>query len=246
MNDMTIAGMGHNHPPGPHIPEALLGKVQDHTDAAGAWLDMREITSDEMSEKATDFMSGARGVWSELEAERKAQKKPYDDAGKAVQDLFTPLQAKVKTAGEKVGAMQTRWLKVKRDREEAARIQREAEARAAQQEADRLAREAEARNDISGMIDAEAAVREAAKEVKAAATPVKAQAGSATGAGRTVSLRTYWFADVENINHAFVAFRDHPEVRELLERLATAAVRAQQGEKVAPQGFKLRKEEKAA
>lgn len=246
MNDMTMAGIGHNTPPGPIVPEAIITKVEDFTDAAGAWLDLSEIATKEQAEKATDFLNGARKTFKEIEAARKAAKKPHDDAARAVQEAFKPLLAKVELAANKVGDMQTKWLRAERDREEAERLQREADAKRVAEEAERKGREAEARNDIDGMVEADAAAQEAEKAAKSAAKPVSARASSATGAGRTVSLRTTWFADVENINHAFVVYRDRPEVREMLERLATADVRAQQGEKTAPQGFKLRKEEKAA
>jgi len=247
MNDMSpIAGIGHNMAPAPIIPDTIRAKVQDFTDGAGAWLDLKELTSNEQAEKATDFVNGARAVWKAVDEARKAAKKPHDDAGKAVQEAFKPLLTKLELAAKKVGELQTAWLRAERDRAEALRRQQEAEADRAAEEAARRAREAEARNDIDGMVEAEAAALRAEKDAKAASKPVAAWAGSATGAGRTVSLRTTWFAEVVNINHAFVAYRDRPEVRELLERLATADVRAQQGEKIAPQGFTLRKQEKAA
>lgn len=247
MNDMSpMAGIGHNIPPGPIIPDTIRAKVQDFTDGAGAWLDLKAITSTEQAEKATDFVNGASAVWKAVDEARKAAKKPHDDAGKAVQEAFKPLLTKLELAAKKVGELQTAWLRAERDREEALRREQEAKAQRDAEEAARRAREAEARNDIDGMVEAEAAALRAEKDAKTASKPVAARAGSATGAGRTVSLRTTWFAEVVNINHAFVAYRDRPEVRELLERLATADVRAQQGEKTAPQGFTLRKQEKAA
>ncbi|WP_333826890.1 hypothetical protein [Pararhodobacter sp.] len=237
----------HNNPPGPVVPETLIAKVQDHTDAAGAWLDLKAITDKDQAEKATDFVTGARKVWADLEAERKAQKKPHDDAGKAVQDLFTPLLAKVKAATDKVLDLQSKWMQAERDREEALRKEREAEAKRVADEAEKRAQEAEARNDISGMIDAQGQAKAAAKEVKAAAAPVKAQSGSSTGAGRTVSLRTYYSCVVDKRGPALSHYRDHPEVLELIERLANAEVRAQPKDaKSAPPGFRLIKEEKAA
>lgn len=237
----------HNNPPGPVVPATLIAKVQDHTDAAGAWLDLKAIESKEQAEKATDFVAGARKVWKELEAERKTQKKPHDDAGQAVQDLFTPLLAKIDTSAKKVLALQSEWLKAEKKREDDERKEREATAQRIADEAAQRAREAEARNDISGMIDAEAESKAAAKAVKAASAPVKAQSGSATGGGRTVSLRTTYYCVVEKRGPALAHYRDHPEVTALIERLATADVRAQpKDQKTAPPGFRLVKEEKAA
>lgn len=246
MNDMTaIAGLGHNQPPGPFLPENLAAKIADFSDAAGAWLDLKAFANEEQSQKAADFIKGGKEVEKLVDAERKTQKQPHDVAAKAVQDFFAPKISTIKIAHERVSMMQTKWLQSERERKERERKEQEAAARAAEAEIERQRLAAEARNDVAGMAEAEVAAKAAAKEVKAAAKPIAARATSATGAGRSMGLRTYWFAEVQNINHAFVAYRDNPEVRQLLERLATADVRAQQGEKVAPQGFTIRKEEKA-
>lgn len=249
MNDMTHAGIGHNGPPAasiPAVPAEMLEKVQNFSVTAGEWLDLKEIDNEARAVRCTDFLSGAKGLLSLIDDERKRQKKPHDDAAKAVQDAFRKSIDTVDFAIKRVGLIQTAWLKVEKARAEERKRQEKRDADEKARQADRAAREAEARNDVAGIAAAQAAQKDAAKEVKAAAAPVKAQAGSATGAGRTISLRTTWFADVQNINHAFVAYREHPEVRALLERLATADVRSQGGEKTAPQGFTLRKEEKAA
>lgn len=243
MNDMS-PGIGHNS--APIIPDAIFDKVRDFTDAAGAWLDLKEIDSQERSEKATDFVAGARSVFKEVDEARKAAKKPHDDAAQAVQDAFKPLLDKIGKAGEVVKALQADWLKREKAREEAERREREAAARAAEEAAARDLAEAQARNDVSGMVDAEAAHKAAAKDAKAAAKPVKAQAGSATGGARTMSLRTTYRCEVESRGPALATYRDHPEVIALIERLATAEVRSQRGEKVAPNGFKLITEETAA
>ena len=247
MNDMfSPAGMGHNNPPGPFVPEDLLAKVADFSEAAGIWLDLRDIEDNDQAERCTDFLGGAKALFKLIDDARKEQKKPHDDAAKAVQDVFRKPLETVDFAVKRVGQLQTRWLQAERAREAARKIEEQAAARKALAEAERIAAAADARNDVAGMIEAEAARKEAAKAAKAAEKPATARAGSATGAGRTISLRTTYRCEVENINHAFVALRDHPEVKEVLERLATAAVRAQQGDKVAPNGFKLIKEEKAA
>lgn len=246
MNDMTPPGIGHNKPPGPYVPPELLAKVEDFSVTSGAWLDIKQIADASQAEKCTDFLGGAKALFKMVDDARKEQKKPHDDAAKAVQDVFRKPLDTIDFAIKRVGQLQTAWLKAERDREDARKREEQAAARRAQAEADRLAREAEARNDVAGMADAEAARKAAEKAAKAAEKPVSARAGSATGGARTISLRRTYRCEVENINHAFIAYRDRPEVRELLERLASADVRAQQGEKAAPQGFKIIIEETAA
>lgn len=245
-DESELPGIGHNNPPGPYVPDGLMAKLADFMDAAGAWLDLKEIDSEERAARATDFVRGAREVHDEIDMERKRQKRPHDEAGAAVQKMFTPLMERVKTAQERVARMQAGWLAAERDRKLEQQRRAQAEARAKAEEAARLAAQAEARNDIAGIVDAEAAKAAAEKAEREAARVQTAKAGSATGGGRAMALRTTWFAEVANISVAFLRYRDHPEVKATLERLATAEVRSQTGEKTALPGFTLRKEEKAA
>lgn len=245
MNDMTpVAGMGHNAPP--IVPEAIAAKVADFNEGAKAWLGLKEIDTKERAEKATDFVDGARKVFKEVDEARKAAKKPHDEMGQAVQDAFLPLLETVKRAADSIKAMQEGWLKKEREREQAEQRERERKAAAEKAEADRLAAEAAESNDIAAQVEAEARQKAAQAAEKAAQKEVKVGAASATGGGRKIALRKYYSCTVENRGPALSHFRDHPEVIALIERLATAEVRAQEGEKVAPQGFKLSVEERAA
>lgn len=250
MNDMTPppAGIGHNTPP-PYDLDAFAEvqrKVDDFALTAGEWADLGKIDTEERAEKATDFIAGARAVYKEVDAARKAAKAPHDEAGKAVQAAFLPLLKVVERAADTVKTMQTAWLKSVKEAEEAARRAEQERIRQEREEAERLAAEAAARNDIAGQVAAEEAMSAAEPAEKAAAKPATSRAGSATGGGRTMALRTTWRCEVENRGPALSYYRDHPEVIALIERLASAEVRAQTGEKSAPQGFRLIKEEKAA
>ena len=101
------AVIGGNNPP-PYDPEKLAEcqkKVTDFTDAAGAWLDLKKIDTADQAEKVTDFVTGARKVWKEIDETRKAAKQIHDEAGKAVQAAFTPLLDKIKLSVDKISAM---------------------------------------------------------------------------------------------------------------------------------------------
>lgn len=224
----------------------LADNVAAFCDACGAWRDLKEITTKEQSERLTDFVTGARGLWKKVEEQRKADKKVHDERGKAVQAAYVSLGEKLKRSAEIVTNMQAAWLKKEEERLAKERAAERAEAEAKLEEARRRAAAAEARNDVSGEVDAAEELKKAEKEAKAAAKPVKAKASSATGGGRAMSLRTVYSCEIVNINHAFVAFRENPEVAELLIRLANAEVRSQKGEKTAPTGFKLVEERKSA
>lgn len=221
---------GHNNPP-PYrvdVVEAHEAKANEFLDAAGDWLDLKEITSEEQSGQLTDFLEGLRKRYKLTDEDRKADKKPHDDAGKAVQKAYTSILDKMKRAADKVKPMQAAWL-AKVEAEKQAEAKRKAEeAAAAERAAAEAAAKAQARNDIAGEVEAEEAAKRAAQMKKDAdrAAKSKAQSRSATGAGRTTSLRTKWIPEITNIRVACMTFADHPELRETLLRLAAAKARA--------------------
>lgn len=216
--------LGHNNPP-PFDPAI----VQEHdevaakfTDTAGKWLDRGDLTAEEDAQKLNDFIAGARGRKKLVDAARADAKKPHDDAGKAVQAAFTPIMAKLDAAVAKVQPLLTKWLEDKEAarKKEAARLAEEA--RLAREEAAKLAAQAAARNDVSGEIDAEAAMKAAAYAEKAAVRMERAtdKVASATGGTKSAGLRTYWRATIANRGAAIMHYRDAPEIAELLVNLA--------------------------
>ena len=65
----------------------------------------------------------------------------------------------------------------------------------------------------------------AEEQAAAAARTEKARAGSATGGGRTMALRTQAYAGIENFRAVFMHFEHRQEVKDVLQRLADAAIR---------------------
>lgn len=204
----------------------LAAHVDVFCDAAGKWLDIKTVQSAEQSERLTDFITGARTLHKRVEDARKLAKKPWDDLGQQVQDAFAPMVAKLDKLGKSMKAMQADYLKRESDRLAEEKRQAAIKAAEARAEAERLAAIAAQNNDISGQVEAEALLKAADKAVKQAAKPVKAQAGSATGAGRVMSLRKSKHVRIDNVKLAFAYFANAPEVAELLEQLATRAARA--------------------
>ena len=231
VNDMNPrAVMGANFPP-PFDPAV----VQEHdeaaarfADVAGQWLDRGDLTAEEDAQKLTDFIAGARGRKKLADAARADAKRPHDDAGKAVQAAFAPILTKLDAAVAKVQPLLTKWLEAKEAarKKEAARLAEEA--RLAREEAARLAAQAAARNDVSGEIDAEAAMKAAADAEKAAARMERAsdKVSSATGGTKAAGLRTYWRAELVNRGAGIMRYRDAPELAALLVTLAERDARA--------------------
>lgn len=219
--------IGGNNPP-PYDPEVLAEaqkSVADFNDAAKAWLDLKELETSDQSERLTDFVSGARKVWKKVDDARSTAKKPHDDAGAAVQSAFKPLLDTITKMVDLVKPMQAAWLRKvqKAEEERIAALRREEEA--ARKAAADAAKAAEAQNDVAAQVNAERLQKEADALAKAAARPAEVKASSATGAGRSMSMRQVREVEIINSLKVFMRYRDNPEVLEALKRVATAEVR---------------------
>lgn len=249
MPDGSLPPSGHNNPP-PYREDKVAehnAKAAEFLDVAGKWLDLKEIQTEDQAARLTDFITGVKQRQKATDEDRKADKKPHDDAGKKVQAAYNPIIEKLKKAVERVTPMQTAWLTKLEEQRRAEARRAEEEARRAEAEAARLAQQAEARNDIAGEAEAEEAAKRAAEMKKDAAGLAKkrAQVKSATGGGRTTSLRTVRSAKITNVRMLFMHYQAHPDVAECLKRLADAEIRAAKGAPVNIPGIEVIEERKA-
>lgn len=204
----------------------LTVQVGTFANACGAWKDLGLISSAAQSERLTDFITGARKLFKIVDEHRKSEKKRWDDAAQEVQDAFAPLLKMLERCAGDLKPMQEDWLKRESKRIADEKAEQARAAREAAEAAAKAAAEAEARNDVAGAVMAEQAAKDAEKALKAAERTTTAKAGSATGAGRTMALRTVRMAQINNQNTVYMHFRDRPEVQDVLQRLANAAVRS--------------------
>ncbi len=172
--------------------------VDDLYVEADAWLDGKDVGSTEEAEAIDLLIKMARTARDEADKARAAEKKPHDDAAKAVQAKWKPLveraQRILDVCLEKVGAWRVAEAKRKQD---------EADAAAAAAELERQA-EVDATRSAGGNLSA----REEADQLAVSATQAekvakKAQKAAQTGNGlRTVpraeitdfaaAARFYW------------------------------------------------------
>ncbi|MBS8227134.1 hypothetical protein [Vannielia litorea] len=228
MLDANEAGIGHNNPP-PYDPEALSehkSKADEFLAVTQQWLGLEKIETEEHAAQVTDQLDGLRGLYKKVDGARKAAKKPHDDAGKAVQAAYSPILTKLQRAADALKPKLGAYVEAKARREAEAKRKAEDEARREAAAAERALREAEASGDISAQVEAEEKAKAAEKAAKEAQKAPDTRVRSASGAGRTMSMRTVKEVEVVNINVLFLHYRDHPEVKALLQRLATADVRA--------------------
>lgn len=228
MPEENQGGMGHNNPPAydTEVHAELASKVDDFMKATQAWLNLDKIETEEQAGLVTDQIDGLRGLYKNVDTERKTRKKPHDNAGTEVQTAFNPLLTKLKMGADSLKSKLAEYAS-------AQEAKAAAEKAAAEAEAKRLADEAEAERlasletgDISAQVDADEKAAQAEVAQKAASAPKKTNVKSATGAGRTMSLRTVKEVEVTNLNVLYMALRDEPEVAALLTSIATRRVRA--------------------
>lgn len=236
MLDNKTAGLGHNNPP-PYNPEELAqfdATVSEFLRATQQWLNIEAVETEEDAGKMADQITGLRGLWRKVDEARKAAKKPHDDAGTKVQTAFAPLLTKLQRAADALKPKLVAFEAERSRKEAEARAAREAEARRQAEEAERLAREAERTNDIGAQVEAEEAAKAAEQAQRKAQRQTSRGIQSASGGGRTMSVKKIKEVNITNINLLFMHFRDHPEVAATLKGIATAAVRAKDYDPASP------------
>ena len=244
----TFPPKDHNRPPliDPDLIARERSRVQDFADAAGAWLDLGKIETEEQAAKLKDYIDGARGLVKQVDATRADAKKPHDDAAKAVQATFRPLLDAIETAIGRVRPLLTDYLQRKKAAQEAEAARQKAEADKAAAEAEAARQAAQARHDVLGEAEAERAAEAAQKAAEAAAAPVRANVASYSGGGRSAGLRTQKTVVIENIRQVFLSVQDDPAVVEAITAAVTRKVRARDWDGRVPAGCRIETTQVAA
>lgn len=187
--DPLAVAKTHNAPP----EVAIFAEIDDLYEEARNWADGEPITSQEMADAITTLRDGIHEAGKKADALRVEEKKPHDDAAKAVQDKYNkyvqPKKGRVDMAKSALDALLTPWrTRVAAEKAaEAARVAAEAEdARLAAQEA----MQASAGN-LAEREAAESLLQDAKALEKTARRSEKA---ATTGLG----LRTVWEAVMDD------------------------------------------------
>jgi hypothetical protein len=237
--------IGHNNPPA----DTPFDKAQEAISLldveASNWFDGAPIEN-EAQAATSPASSTPRARSGRRPTARKEEKKPHDDAAKAVQEKWNPLLSAADRIAECARKAQTKWL-IKLDeakRAEAERIRKEAE------EKERAARELASQAAESGKLDDAKARDDAIKESQRAARDAahadtdRARAKGA-GMGRAIGLRTSYRAEVVDrrllLNH--IATTDADALTKFVTDWAQASVRS--GRREIP-GVKVVEERNAA
>jgi DNA repair exonuclease SbcCD ATPase subunit len=206
--------IGHNKPP----PVVAMSLHVDDLFALVSGSTASPVTTDEQEEALDALLDDVRKAANDAEAQRKAEKKPHDDAAKAVQAAWKPLLDKCEVAAAALKNALTPYREARqRAKDEAARLARE-EAEAKQKAAQEALK---ASDDLEERFAAEEQLKQASK-LTAVANKIDR---SATG------LRTYWEAEItgrrEALKHYITAYPG--EFEALIQRLADADARGSRG-----------------
>ncbi|MGV8950120.1 MAG: hypothetical protein ACOH2M_03380 [Cypionkella sp.] len=208
--------MGGNNPP---AFDAHKANVDDLRSEASTWLDGAQVATPEEAEGIDTLIKLARSARDEADKQRAAEKKPHDDAAKAVQAQWKPLvdsaQRILDVCLEKVGS----WRVAEANRKEAVAAVLRAEA-----EAERQA-EVEATRGASGNIDAREQADQLAVSAKTA-EKLAAKAEKAVGKGNgLVPYRTLKVTDTRALAGWLWKHR-REQVEEAHEQIAQGILRA--------------------
>lgn len=226
--------IGANGPPEPTTREALTTHLSDLLAEAHNWADGTEVYSQEQADEASRLIDELRKGANAAEEQRKAEKKPHDDAAAEVQafwgtwiaDPKTKNPGKVWKAIDALKACVKPYLdRLEAERQEAARKARE-EAEAAARAAAEAARAAAA-SDLAAQEAAEDLIR-AAEQAEADAKRIENAKSQARGGERALGLRKIFVAVMTDRKAALLHYvAQQPEAFvDLLQRLADQDVRA--------------------
>lgn len=186
--------IGHNGGPTPFDELETLAAEARH------WLDGSIVQSQAEADAIGHLVNMARAINKKLDALRVEEKRPHDDAAKAVQEKFKPHLSRCDLIADACKKALTPFLqKLEAEKRERERIARE--------EADRKRAEAEAairaakQSDLEERERAEALLREAQKAEAAAIRAENDKAKASTG-GRSMSLRTSYRPELVNSTEA--------------------------------------------
>ena len=232
--EAVLAGLGHNNPPEPTPYDAIKVHVEDLTETARGFLDGSGVNTQAEADAVAKLMDEARKASKTADVARAEEKRPHDEAGKAVQAKWKPLLEsadRVTTICKQALApfLEAQEAEKRRIAEEA---RKEAEAKALA--AAEAARAAEA-TDLAAQEQA-AALEKEAKAALTAANKADKDKAHGIGGSRAATLRTsYRPVMVDGVEAARWAWQNRREECEAFF-LSLAVVEVRNGKRQLP-GF---------
>jgi hypothetical protein len=204
---------------------SLDEKIRDYAAQALGWLKKLGGIKDQASkDMAANYRAELLSLRKEADAQRVAEKRPHDEAAKAVQAKWTPLIGAADEAAETLRNELTRFMRAEEDK---ARKEQQAKYEAERKAAEIARAEIEAqraRQFKDDPIAAYTSPEPELPELPAMPEPVKIQAGGQRG--RKTGLREVTRYIVTDHAKALAFFADSHDVKELIAKLAERACKA--------------------
>lgn len=181
-------------------------EIDDLLLEARNYLDGEPIANEQQADAVSSLLNRLRRVAKDADIARSVEKKPHDEAGKAVQAKWKPILDKADLAASTAKLALAPWL---RQMEE----QQEREAELARQEAERLSRiaaeaHASATGNLQAIEDAERLLK-AAAGAQAHATRTGKQKAHARGGERAIGLVDVFTPELTDSCAALRHYREH-------------------------------------
>lgn len=219
---------------------SLAEQIKEYASMALGWLKKSGIKDQASKDMAANYRAELLRLSKEADAQRVAEKKPHDEAAKAVQAKWTPLINEAGTAADAIRDALTSFMTAEKRKAEA---EQRAKWEAEQKAAASARAEIEAQRAKQLADDPIAALTSPEPELPMAPPPpppVKIQAGGQRG--RKTGLREVTRYVVTDHKAALAFFAENDEVKELVQTLAARVAKAG----VAVPGVEKRIEEVAA
>lgn len=221
-----FALIGHNQPPEPTAFDAFETHIGDLFTEAANFLDGAGVNSEAEAQAVAKLMDLLRTASKDADKARVEEKKPHDDAAKAVQSKWKPLLDRADLAVTTCKKALAPWLSKKEAEAKAAAELARKEAEAKAHAAAEAMRQADATN-LEAREAAEALVKDA-KKAEAAAMKAENVRPQAAGGARAATLRTTYRPELVSPSEALKHYVVHqPDaLKACLLHLAETDVRA--------------------
>lgn len=202
----------------------LADQINDYAATALDWLNKTGISDKSSSDMAANFRAELLRLGKEADRQRDAEKRPHDEAAKAVQAKWRPVIDAAQSAADAIRAALTRWMTAEEKRQAADRQAKwEAEKRAADA-ARKAVEEQRAKMMRDDPIAAITSPEPEMPSLPPPPDPVKVNAGGQRG--RATGLRTVTKYVVADHAKALAFFAESEDVRSLIQKLAERASKA--------------------
>lgn len=223
--------------------EALKADLDDKLASAKAWLAEHPVAKTKTeADLARNLQAEILSLNKQADAMHKAEKAPILAAGEAVETKFG-FRKIAKTFADALKSVYEKFAVAEEDRlRKEAQARFEVERRAAEiarREVEMQREKLRRDNPIQALTTPEPEL----PEIPHAPDAVKVNVGG--GIGRAAGLKSVWVAQIEDYDLALHHFKNSPDIREALEKLVNAVVRAQKGAAEIP-GVKVLEQRKAA